>query len=83
MTFNDDDMDSIRLDESKISSDEKERLKMIRKLTNEADQLAKDAGFIVDDDDFDPDDFGTEIAVKDTKWSGQSDLDAIIPSSAP
>ena len=80
---NGDNMESIRLDESKISDEERERLARIRRLTKEADEFAKDAGFVIeeDDDDFDPDDFGTEIAVKDTDWSGQSDLDAVTLSS--
>ncbi len=82
MAANDDDMESIRLDETKMPAGERQRLERIRRLAKEADQFAKDAGFIIDDDeDFDPDDFGTEIAVKDTDWSGQSDLDTVTLSS--
>lgn len=83
LAANGDDMESIRLDESRVSDEERERLERIRRLTKEANEFAKDAGFVIeeDDEDFDPDDFGTEIAVKDTNWSGQSDLDTVTPST--
>jgi hypothetical protein len=43
-----DDIDSLRLDESKLSASEKERLEFIQKLTNEADQIVTAAGFKLD-----------------------------------
>ena len=74
-----DDFESMRLDESKLPDEERERLVRIRQLTKEADEFAKQVGFVVpdDDDDFDPDDFGTEVPVRDTDWSGQSSLDTV------
>ena len=63
-----DNIQDLRLDESTLSESEKERLKFIQKLTSEADQFAKEAGFNVDVE---------EKEIADTKWSGQGDLDVV------
>ena len=63
-------MQDIRLDESTLSESEKERLAFIQKLTTEADQFAKEAGFEVDA-------VMEEKEVAETKWSGQSDVDVV------
>ena len=44
-----DELDSIKLDESKLSPSERERLSFIQKLTTEADEIVKAAGFNIDD----------------------------------
>lgn len=65
-----DEYDNIKLDESKLSISEKERLAFIQKLSLEADQMIKDGGIRVD---FGGDDL--DKAVTDTQWTGQSDLE--------
>ena len=77
-----DDLDALRLDENKLSEEEQERLRYIKTLTEEADQFARDAGFIVDDDEDDDEDRGIYPSVKDTEWSGQSDLDMVTLSNS-
>lgn len=54
------------IDESKLSTSEQERLQWIKKLSTEADEIVKAAGFQIDEQD--------EIFkdAKDTNWSGQS-----------
>lgn len=47
---NNDNLDSLKLDESKISNSEKERLAFIQKLTLEADDIARKAGFSLGDE---------------------------------
>jgi hypothetical protein len=44
-----DELDSLKLDESKLSPSEKERLSFIQKLTAEADEIVKAAGFNIDE----------------------------------
>jgi hypothetical protein len=44
-----DELESIKLDESKLSPSERERLLFIQKLTTEADEIVKAAGFNIDD----------------------------------
>lgn len=58
-----DDMNDLRIDVTKLSPKEQERLAFIQKLTNEADEFAKAAGFAVDKE-------VEEKEVVDTKWSG-------------
>ena len=65
-----DNIQDIRLDESTLSESERERLAFIQKLTSEADQFAKEAGFNVDAE-------VEEREVENTKWSGQGDLDVV------
>ena len=68
-------LDSLKLDVTKLGTREQERLLFIQKLTNEADEFAKAAGFKVsDDDDME------EKAVMDTNWSGQSDVEQTFAS---
>jgi Protein of unknown function (DUF3054) len=65
---NNEDLMDLRIDLTKLSPAEQERLAFIQKLTNEADEFAKAAGFDVD----------VEVEEKDvasTKWSGQSDVE--------
>ena len=73
-----DDLDTIRLDENKLSAEERERLRYIKSLTEEADQFVRDAGQVGDDEDEDRD----ISSVEDTNWSGQSDLDSVTPSNS-
>lgn len=65
-----DNIQDIRLDESTLSDSERERLAFIQKLTSEADQFAKEAGFNVDVE-------VEEKEIADTKWSGQGGLDVV------
>ena len=44
-----DELESIKLDESKLSPSERERLSFIQKLTTEADEIVKAAVFNIDD----------------------------------
>ena len=44
-----DELDSLKLDESKLSPSERERLSFIQKLTSEADEIVKAAGFNIDE----------------------------------
>ena len=67
-----DDYDSMRVDESKLSPSEVERLKFIQKLSLEADDIVKAAGFTLDDS---TDADVIERAIRDTKWAGQSDVE--------
>lgn len=45
---NDDELDSLKLDETKLSASERERLSFIRRLNSEADEIVKAAGFNID-----------------------------------
>ena len=67
-----DDLSSLMQDEKSLSDEEAERLSYIRRVTADADELVKQAGFVIDGE-MDEDEI--ERAVRDTKWSGQSDLD--------
>ncbi len=67
-----DDLSSLRSDETKLSAEEAERLSYIRRITEDADNLVKAAGFTLNGG---MDEDQVERDVKDTKWSGQSDLD--------
>lgn len=73
-----DDLEDLRLDESKLSSEERERLAFIQKLTLEADEMIRKAGFSMDGQQEAAE---IERAVQDTKWSGQSDVEATISST--
>ena len=70
-----DELDELKLDVSKLSKSEQDRLKMIQKLTKEADELATQAGF-----DLSSDDDIMEKSVGDTNWSGQSTADSVVAS---
>lgn len=72
------DLDGLRVDESRLSSEERERLAFIQKLSNEADDMIRKAGFRIDGEQ---DAEEIERAVKDTKWSGQSDVEKTLASS--
>ena len=72
-----DDLSSLKVDESKLSAEEKVRLDYIQKISLEADDMIRKAGFNIDG--------GYEVgvderAVIDTKWSGQSDVEATTSS---
>ena len=73
-----DDLEGLKLDESKLSAEERERLAFIQKLSTEADEMIRAAGFSIDGEQ-DADEI--ERAVKDTKWSGQSDVESTIAST--
>lgn len=64
-------MDALKVDVTKLSPSEQERLAFINKLTQEADDFARAAGFNVDKES----DETTEKAIMDTNWSGQSDVE--------
>ena len=66
------------IDESKLSQSERDRLAFIQKLTLEADDIIKAAGFALDDEELDEDII--QRPIKDTKWSGQSDVEESIRS---
>jgi hypothetical protein len=61
-------LESIKLDESTLSTDERERIQNIQKLAQESDELIKKAGFQVPDDDYDKE--LKDIEVSNTQWSG-------------
>lgn len=75
---NDNELDMLKIDESKLSPEERERLAFIQKLSNEADEMIRKAGFSIDGEQ---DIEEIERAVKDTNWSGQSDVESTITSS--
>jgi len=72
------DLDKLRVDEASLSPEERERLAFIQKLSLEADEMIRKAGFSIDGEQ-DADEI--ERAVKDTKWSGQSDVESTVASS--
>jgi len=74
---NDDYLSGLKVDESKLSEEERTRLSYIQRLTNEADDLIRKAGFSIDGQQNAEE---IERAVKDTKWSGQSDVEATVSS---
>lgn len=69
---------SMEVDESKLSPSEVERLAFIRKLTMEADEIIKAAGLSLEDEELD--EKMVQRSVKDTDWSGQSDVEESIRS---
>lgn len=74
-------INDMKLDLSKLSKEEQERIAFIQKLTKEANQFAKDAGFPVEDDDDELDKVELQkVPVINTKWSGQSDMEEVIIS---
>jgi hypothetical protein len=77
-------LESLKLDESNLSEEVKQRYENIRKLSAEADDLARSAGFTIDNDDDSDDDIDfdaiTERQIRETNWSGQSDLDITTQS---
>lgn len=78
LASSDDELASLKLDKSKLAAKERERLDYIQKVTAEADELAKAAGFTLGDEDDDYDDFNddaVEKEVRDTQWSGQSNVE--------
>ena len=64
--------DSLKVDESKLSPSEVERLQFIKKLSLEADEIVKAAGFNIDESS---DGDMVDRAIRDTKWAGQSDVE--------
>lgn len=65
-------LEDLKLDQSKISRSEKERLDFIQKLSLEADEMVKAAGFSMDGEQ---DDDEIDRAIRDTDWSGQSNVE--------
>lgn len=63
--------DALKVDESKLSPSEVERLQFIQKLSLEADEIVKAAGLGIESSDSDM----VDRAIRDTKWSGQSDVE--------
>jgi hypothetical protein len=61
------DLDSLRIDESKLSPEERNRLEFIQKINDEADEMVRAAGFNIEDYEQDE----VEKAVGDTQWSGK------------
>eukprot|EP01041_Mallomonas_annulata_P012037 gene12037-25225_t len=61
--------DNLLIDESTLSPSERERLQWIKKLSTEADEIVKAAGFKLDE----PDESIKEVS--DTNWSGQSTVE--------
>mmetsp|Transcript_26847 Transcript_26847/g.25706 ORF Transcript_26847/g.25706 Transcript_26847/m.25706 type:complete len:274 (+) Transcript_26847:199-1020(+) len=73
-----DDYKSMKIDESKLSQEEQDRLKFLQKLSQESDDIIRAAGLSVDDEEED-----VEIVrrpIKDTQWTGQSDVEESIKS---
>jgi hypothetical protein len=66
-------LESLKIDISKLDPSEQDRLRFIQKLTNEADEFAKLSGLLPSDD-------LVEKAVIDTNWSGQSSVDQYVAS---
>ena len=75
MSDSKDELDELKVDVTKLSTSEQDRLNMIQKLTKEADELATQAGF-----DLSSDDDILEKSVDNTNWSGQSTADTIVLS---
>lgn len=73
-----DDLAGLRVDESTLSPEEKVRLDYIQKISLEADAMIRQAGFKIDDDGEEP--AIDERAIMDTKWSGQSEVEATASS---
>jgi len=68
----DDDLSTLKLDESKLGEDEKQRLTYIKKISLEADDMIRDAGFSIDGEQ---DEEEIDKAIRDTNWSGQSNVE--------
>ena len=69
---------SMEVDESKLSPSEVERLAFIRKLSMEADDIIKAAGLSLEDEELDEQ--VVQRPIKDTLWSGQSNVEESIRS---
>lgn len=64
-------LENIKLDETKLSAEDRKRLEFIKKLTTEADEFARASGMLNDKDDDEVYDKG----ILETNWSGQSDVE--------
>ena len=75
-----DGLDDMRVDMSKLSESERERLDYIQKISLEAEQMIRDAGINAGSQNKN---YSNEIekAVKDTQWTGQSDAEEAINSN--
>ena len=60
---NSNNLDDLMIDYEKLSLKERERLDYIQKISKEADELARQAGFQVDNDDDNDDDNDNDIQV--------------------
>ena len=69
-----DNLNDLKIDESKLTPSEAERLKFIQKLSLEADELVRAGGIKLGDSDSSDNDM-IDRAVRDTKWTGQSDME--------
>lgn len=58
---NNNNLDDLMIDYDKLSPQEKERLDYIQKISKEADELARQAGFQVNDDDEENDDVDIQV----------------------
>ena len=73
----DEEKTNLTVDISSLSAKEQQRITYIQNAVADAEKLAREGGFVVDDDD-------KEVAMKaiqDTKWSGQSNMDVNVKSS--
>ena len=75
-----DEYQSMEVDESKLSPSEVERLAFIRKLTMEADEIIKAAGLSLEDEELDEE--VVQRPIKDTLWSGQSNVEESVRSKS-
>ena len=66
-----DELDGLKLDKKKLPASEQERLDFIQRLTTEADDLVRAAGFSINGEQSEDE---IERAIRDTEWSGQSDV---------
>ncbi len=71
-----DEYNGLKLDQSKLSEKEKERIEFVQKISLEADEMIKSSGLGLDKSDDE-----VFVEVKDTKWSGQSELEVSRKSS--
>ena len=81
-----DDLDSLKVDITKLSDKERQRIELINKVTKEADDFALAAGFDVNNSKNERlkslnDDNSVTKSVQETKWSGQSDVEETFKSS--
>eukprot|EP01038_Epipyxis_sp_PR26KG_P013062 gene13062-17506_t len=77
LATNDDELDQLRINESTLSDSEKDRLNRIKKISLEADEMIKAAGFNILDQDEDE----VQKSIKETQWSGQSNAEQITLST--
>lgn len=75
--YSSDNLDDLKIDESKLSESEKDRIKFINKLSLEADDFIKNAGFSMNGEQEEDE---IEKTIKETQWSGQSNAEEYTAS---